>query len=173
MPSGGKPCHSGSQYSKQEKETCDEGKDLVKVVWFAEAVERLHQNSPSMSIGAGNPTLPRLRMSNTERDAKDFKWHHGQSYVWGVSIMDLHERKTTQLTGYLWPRCDGCVGRSSSGSLAKLGRYPSSLRPHLFGFSRLPGDGDIHPQHRGGREDEAASISASGKHDVPALSRGI
>jgi hypothetical protein len=39
-------------------------------------------------------------MSNTERDAKDFKWHHGQSYVWGVSIMGLHERKTTQLTGY-------------------------------------------------------------------------
>ena len=73
--------------------------------------------------------------------------------------MDLHERKTTQLTGYLWPRCDGCAGRSSSGSLAKLGRYPSSLRPHLFGFSRLPGDGDIHPLHRGGREDEAASIS--------------
>ena len=100
-------------------------------------------------------------MSNTERDAKDFKWHHGQSYVWGVSIMDLHERKTTQLTGYLWPRCDRCAGRSSSGSLAKLGRYPSSLRPHLFGFSRLPGDGDIHPQHRGGREDEAASILAS------------
>ena len=72
--------------------------------------------------------------------------------MWGVSIMGLHERKTTQLTGYLWPRCDGCAGRSSSGSLAKLGRYPSSLRPHLFGFSRLPGDGDIHPQHRGGRE---------------------
>src|SRR5215471_6824674 len=47
MPSGGKPCHSGSQYSKQEKETCEEGKDLVKVVWFAEAVERLHQNSPT------------------------------------------------------------------------------------------------------------------------------
>ena len=68
-------------------------------------------------------------MSNTERDAKDFKWHQGQSYVWGVSIMDLHERKTTQLTGYLWPRCDGCAGRSSSGSLAKLGRY--------FAFSRL------------------------------------
>src|SRR5215468_1675000 len=67
MPSDGKPCTSGSQYSKQEKETCEEGKDLVKVVWFAEAVERLHQNSPSMSIGAGNLTLPRLRMSNTER----------------------------------------------------------------------------------------------------------
>src|SRR6516225_8249850 len=48
MPSGGKPCPSGSQYSKQEKETCEEGKDLVKVVWFAEAVERLHQNSPRM-----------------------------------------------------------------------------------------------------------------------------
>jgi hypothetical protein len=91
-----------------------------------------------MSIGAGNLTLPRLRMSNTERDAKDFKWHHGQSYVWGVSIMDLHEHKTTQLTGYLWPRCDGCAGRSSSGSLAKLGRYPSSLRPHLFGFRDYP-----------------------------------
>src|SRR5215471_2410063 len=102
---------------------------------------------------SGNMTLPRLRMlASTERDAKDFKWHQGQSYVWGVSIMDLHERKTTQLTGYLWPRCDGCDGRSGSGSLAKLGRYPSSLRPHLFGYSRLPGDGDIHPQHRGGRE---------------------
>jgi len=25
----------------------------VKVVWFDETVERLHQNSPSMSIGAG------------------------------------------------------------------------------------------------------------------------
>ncbi len=87
MPSGGKPCHGGSQYSKQEKETCEEGKDPVKVVWFAEAVERLHQNSPSMSIGAGNLTLPRLRMlANTERDAKDFKWHHGQSYVWGSQL---------------------------------------------------------------------------------------
>ena len=59
-----------------------------------------------MSIRAENPTHPRLRMSKTERDAKDFKWHHGQSYVWGVSIMGLHEhkttqlRKTTQLTGY-------------------------------------------------------------------------
>jgi hypothetical protein len=82
-------------------------------------------------------------LASTERDAKDFKWHHGQSYVWGVSIIDLHERKkSTQLTGYLWPRCDGCA-RSSSGSLAKLGRYPSSLRPHLFGFSRLPGDGEV------------------------------
>jgi hypothetical protein len=38
-----------------------------------------------MSIGAGNLTLPRLRMSN-ERDAKDFKWHHGQSYVWGSQL---------------------------------------------------------------------------------------
>jgi hypothetical protein len=47
---------------------------------------------------------------STERYAKDFKWHHGQSYVWGVSIIDLHERqKSTQLTGYLWPRCDGCA----------------------------------------------------------------
>src|SRR5262249_61987509 len=53
MPSGGKPCPSGSQYSKQEKETCEEGKDLVKVVWFTEAVERLHQNSPRM----GSPSV--------------------------------------------------------------------------------------------------------------------
>src|SRR5215469_3528703 len=48
MPGGGKPCHSGTQYSKQEKEPCETGKDLVKVVWFAEAVERLHQSSPRM-----------------------------------------------------------------------------------------------------------------------------
>src|SRR6516165_1744617 len=52
-PSGGKPCPSGSQYSKQKKETCEDGKDLVKVVWFVEAVvaaERLHQNPPSMFL---------------------------------------------------------------------------------------------------------------------------
>ena len=48
--------------------------------------------------------------------------------------MDLHERKTTQLTGYLWPRCDGCAGRSSSGSLAKLG----SLRPLYSDFRDYP-----------------------------------
>src|SRR3974377_2383639 len=53
MPSGGEPCPSGSQYSKQEKETCEAGKDLVKVVWFAEAVERLHQNSPRMGFSLG------------------------------------------------------------------------------------------------------------------------
>src|SRR6516225_81510 len=53
MPSGGKPCPSGSQYSKQEKEPCEAGKDLVKVVWFAEAVERLHQNSPRMGFSLG------------------------------------------------------------------------------------------------------------------------
>src|SRR6516225_1297786 len=53
MPSGGKPCPSGSQYSKQEKETCEAGKDLVKVVWFAEAVERLHQNSPRIPRASG------------------------------------------------------------------------------------------------------------------------
>jgi hypothetical protein len=50
MPSGGKPRPSGDQYSKQEKETCEQGKDLVKVVWFAETVERLHQNPPGMFI---------------------------------------------------------------------------------------------------------------------------
>src|SRR6516165_6127632 len=97
MPSGGKPCPSGSQYSKQEKETCEEGKDLVKVVWFAETVERLHQNSPSMSIGAGNLTLARLPMlASTKRDAKDFKWHHGQSYVWGLNDRPARAQRTNR-----------------------------------------------------------------------------
>jgi hypothetical protein len=31
-------------------------------------------------------------LASTECDAKDFKWHHGQSYVWG-SQLDLHEPK--------------------------------------------------------------------------------
>src|SRR5690242_15812972 len=96
MPSGGKPCPRNNQYSKQEKETCEEGKDLVKVVWFivaVVAVERLHQNSPSISIGAGNLTLARLRMlASTGRDVKDFKWHQ-VNRTYGVSIIDLHERK--------------------------------------------------------------------------------
>ena len=76
-------------------------------------------------------------LANTERDAKDFKWHHGQSYVWGVSIMDLHERKTTQLTGYLWPRCDGCavavapaVWRNWAAIRLALGRIYSDFRDY-------------------------------------------
>src|SRR6516225_11592196 len=97
MLSGGKPCPRNNQYSKQEKETCEDGKDLVKVVWFVEAVvavERLHQNSPSISIGAGNLTLARLRMlASTERDVKDFKWHHGQSYVWGLNYRPARVQK--------------------------------------------------------------------------------
>ena len=32
-------------------------------------------------------------LTSSECDAKDFKWHHGQSYVLGVSIIDLHEPK--------------------------------------------------------------------------------
>src|SRR5215471_6429114 len=56
MPSGGKPCPSGSQYSKQEKETCEEGNDLVKVVWFAEAVERLHRSPRGLVTDRGGGT---------------------------------------------------------------------------------------------------------------------
>src|SRR6516164_712026 len=97
MPSGSKPCPRNNQYSKQEKETCEDGKDLVKVVWFVEAVERLHQNSPSMSIGAGNLTLARLRMSaSTERDVKDLKWHHGQSYVWALNYRPARAQRTNR-----------------------------------------------------------------------------
>ena len=49
-------------------------------------------------------TLPRSGMLATnERDAKDFKWHHGQSYVWGASIIDLHERKgQIDIVGWLF-----------------------------------------------------------------------
>src|SRR5262245_40861192 len=95
MPSGGKLYCTGSQYSKQEKETCEEGKDLVKVVWFAEAVERPHQNPPNMFLHrCRNLTLPRLRMlASTERDAKDFKMASRSIVPVGVSVIDLHERK--------------------------------------------------------------------------------
>src|SRR6516165_4786780 len=53
MPSGGKPCPSGSQDGKQEKDACEEGKDLVKVVWFAEAVERLHRSPRGLVTDRG------------------------------------------------------------------------------------------------------------------------
>src|SRR5947207_7683888 len=46
MPSRSKPCPRNNQYSNQEKENCEERKDLVEVVWFVEAVERLHENLP-------------------------------------------------------------------------------------------------------------------------------
>jgi len=41
-------------------------------------------------------------LANTERDAKDFKWHPGQIVRVGVSIMDLHERKKIDIVDWLF-----------------------------------------------------------------------
>src|SRR6516225_10623017 len=65
MPSGSKPCPRNNQYSKQEKETCEKGKDLVKVVWFVEAVERLHR-----------PTHQALRRSCRPHRINRWASHH-------------------------------------------------------------------------------------------------
>jgi len=32
-------------------------------------------------------------LANTERDAKDFKSHHGQSYVWGLNYRPARAKK--------------------------------------------------------------------------------
>jgi hypothetical protein len=41
-------------------------------------------------------------LANTERDAKDFKWHHDQIVRVGVSIIDLHERKKIDTVDWLF-----------------------------------------------------------------------
>ena len=92
-------------------------------------------------------------MSNTERDAKDFKWHQGQSYVWGLNYGPARAQNDT-VDWVVLVAVAPAVWRNWAAIRLALGRIYSDFRDY-------PEMVDIHPQHRGGREDEAASILAS------------